>query len=204
MMSSDLAFRYLYGAWKVGGVATALKRRRFRHLQKLLGPLPPNARVLEVGCSTGKDYLQFLPEDYDLYGVDLIHYPELDRRINFVDADAECLPFADKYFDAVVSVGLLEHVQPIEKLCTVVKEIERVAKRYAVVVPSVSTPLEPHVVRPGWQLRGRTRKIEFGALNYFSDDAWLQFGGFQAASVSRLWYLPGVIQNLCIAGPGTA
>jgi ubiquinone/menaquinone biosynthesis C-methylase UbiE len=166
----------------------------------MVGQLPPGARVVEVGCSTGKDFLQFLPEDCELYGVDLIQYKELDPRVTFVRADAESLPFPDRSFDLAVSIGLLEHVQPIEKLCNVVREIQRVAKRYAVVVPCIMTPLEPHVLRPGWQLRGHYRKLPFDALNYFSDDAWLQFGGFRGAKTRRLWYLPGLIHNLCIAG----
>lgn len=203
-MTLDLFRRHLYGAWKVGGLGTRLKRRRFHHLCRRLDPLPPNPRVLEVGCSTGKDFLQFLPKDCEIFGVDLIQYSELDPRVNFVLADAEMLPFPDKYFDLAVSIGLLEHVQPIEKLCNVIREIERVAKQYAVVVPCISTPLEPHVLRMGWQIRGHYSKAPFEALNYFSDDAWLQFGGFRSARTERLWYLPGLIHNLCIIGPYAA
>jgi ubiquinone/menaquinone biosynthesis C-methylase UbiE len=201
MMTFDLIRRHLYGAWKAGGLGTRLKRRRFDRLCRHLNPLPPNPRVLEIGCSTGKDFLQFLPDGSEILGVDLIRYSELDPRINFVLADAEALPFPDKYFDLAVSIGLLEHVQPIEKLCNVIREIERVAKQYAVVVPCISTPFEPHVLRMGWQFRDHYSKTRFEALNYFSDDAWLQFGGFRNARTERLWYLPGLIHNLCIVGP---
>jgi ubiquinone/menaquinone biosynthesis C-methylase UbiE len=112
--------------------------------------------------------------------------------------DAEHLDFEDKYFDIVVSFGLFEHIQPIEKLCKAISEVERVAKSYVICVPSIATVFEPHVMSFYWQLRSPKKKAPHNALNYCSDDAWLQFNGFSGAKITRFWYIPLLIQDTFI------
>jgi len=133
------------------------------------------------------------------WGVDPIETGLAQENFTFIKANGIDLPFPDGYFDAVVSIGVLEHVEPIENLCKVITEIERVAKRYVVIVPAINTFLEPHTQAIWWQLRP-VKRIE--QLNYFSDMAWLKFSGFRAATITRFDYLPGLITNLAISGPG--
>ncbi|KUK77282.1 MAG: Methyltransferase type 11 [candidate division WS6 bacterium 34_10] len=97
-------------------------------------------------------------------------------------------------------MGVLEHIEPIEKLCKVVSEIDRVFKEYCVVVPCINTVLEPHLKSLRWQLRdyNKKRRIEGVGVNYFSDDAWLKFDGFKDASIKRFWYIPGILLNIMI------
>ena len=78
-------------------------------------PLANGMRVLDLGCGTGLSSI-YLAHQYDIqiYATDLwISATENYRRIRNVEAedqiipihaDANCLPYADEFFDAVVSM----------------------------------------------------------------------------------------------------
>ncbi len=105
-------------------------------------------RILEIGCGRGRDFLKHFEdiEGIELYGIDLKKRKELDdiKNFTFICADAESIPFPDNYFDIGVSIGVLEHIAPVEKLARVLTECERVCKSFVHIVPSVSTLWEPH------------------------------------------------------------
>lgn len=192
-----------YQIWK-NTAGTFLKRRRFCKLMRLLPSLPPGkVKVLEVGCSTGKDMIQFLSLDprFEIWGADILqNHPE---GIHFVRADAADLPFSDKDFDLVISIGLLEHIEPMEKLCRVVKEMDRVGKHLISVVPSVSTLVEPHCGQFLFPLRLHKRlcsdkQISPLHLNFFSEHTWTKFHGFRDCRIKRIWYLPPLVKNTVI------
>jgi len=90
--------------------------------------------ILEVGCGRGNE-LQLLYDvgHHDLTGI------EIDRRVvnaanekrphlKIKHGSAYKLPFPDKSFDAVFTVGLLIHIRPTE-VKQVCKEILRVARK---------------------------------------------------------------------------
>lgn len=205
----NVLYRKFYLRWKASGPARYFKRRRFDFTDRLLGGLLSQrerpARVLEVGCSFGADFLQLAAGNpaLELYGLDPVEKEHFDSRFTFIKGYASKIDFPDGYFDAVVSYGVLEHIQPMEELCASAREIARVSKRYCLMVPAVSTLFEPHMASFGWQLRGRRRKKPHPALNYLSDDAWLKFGGFADARTTRFRYMP-MITNLVIYRTGEA
>ncbi|MGB8538260.1 MAG: class I SAM-dependent methyltransferase [Acidobacteriaceae bacterium] len=88
-------------------------------------------KVLEVGCGTGADLLQFAKHGALAIGVDLTtNHVELARnRVGNLavvhQADARHLPFADESFDYVYSHGVLHHCDEPEQ---VVREIFRVLR----------------------------------------------------------------------------
>lgn len=181
-----------------------LARRRFQEIISLANldlNAGPVKRVLEVGCHNGRDFTQFLDGNphVELTGIDLVDHGISQSNFSFLSADAECLPFADDTFDLVVSIGVLEHIAPMEKLCKVVSEIDRVAVNHVIIVPSISTFVEPHTSSLLWQLRkhGSKRKY-FDNLNFFSDEAWLSFEGFSSSHIKRRWLIPGLISNTYI------
>ena len=158
-------------------------------------------RMLEVGCATGKDCIQFLNgrEDIEIVGVDIQDYGLKQDNFSLKLADAESIPYPDNYFDITVSIGVLEHIVPIEKLSRVIKEIERVSKSFVVIVPSINTVIEPHIARFFWQLQNREKKPKYaGTLIYMSDEAWLAFEGFSGAKSCRYNHIPLFINNLVI------
>ena len=181
-----------------------LSQRRLRILSELAGSdLTSGSRfqkILEVGCANGKDFVQFCSGNSDIHitGIDVDDYGLQQDNFNLMVADAEAIDFSDNHFDLTRSIGVLEHIQPIEKLAKVISEIDRVSKSYIIVVPSVSTLIEPHTASLLWQLRSKQRKKSYNFLNYYSDEAWLQFSGFSQAKTMRFFHFPFFISNLVI------
>lgn len=157
-------------------------------------------KIMELGCNTGKDFLQFfaLNNELALTAIDIDEYKINQENCTFLQCDAEKLPFDDQYFDFVISVGVLEHIEPIEKLCKVISELDRVSKSFAVIVPNISTIVEPHTTGLFWPLRATHKKSTHRRLNYFSDEAWMQFEGFRHASLTRFSYIFPLITNTLI------
>jgi ubiquinone/menaquinone biosynthesis C-methylase UbiE len=174
-----------------------LKRRRFDFADSILGgkltKTDAPTRVLEIGVDYGVDFMSMAVENpmLELYGMDL---GPRRSKLNYehIQGDAEKLDFPDGFFDVIVSFGVLEHIQPIEKLCSAISEINRASKSFCNMVPAVSTIFESHMASLFWQLRDRNKKPPHsqGSLNYFSDEAWLQFQGFLDARTERFSYLP--------------
>ncbi|MCH8112408.1 MAG: methyltransferase domain-containing protein [Proteobacteria bacterium] len=206
---SPIAFCRIGAAYCLNAVlwrsplAPRLKRRRLRIMEKLLGHRfdQPGLRLLEIGCGFGQDFAAHVAgaAQIEVYGIDTVNRGAHGvPSLRFVLADAEFIPFPDGFFDVVVSVGVLEHIQPIEKLCRVLTECRRVGRAFVHVVPSLATPIEPHTAGLFWQLRRPGRKLPADDLNFFSDDAWLKFDGLDGARLERFFYLPPLISNLII------
>ena len=85
-------------------------------------PLQPGAQVLDVACGTGNLAVIAARHGCTVWGIDiacnLIHQARIRAaqeglRINFMEADAEALPFDDGQFDLVVSMfGAMFAPQP--------------------------------------------------------------------------------------------
>ena len=193
-----------YQKWKQTA-STYWKKRRFSKIMSLLN-LSPNQKmkILEVGCANGKDFIQFLGDTtFDIWAVDINFYEFEQKNVRFQIADAANLPFADQSFDLVVSIGLLEHIEPMEKLCSVIQEFERVGRHQASVVPSISTFLEPHTGQLFFPFRLHKKLFSKQTayplhLNYFTEHTWTKFEGFYGCNVAKIFYLPPFIKNTVI------
>jgi pseudaminic acid biosynthesis-associated methylase len=103
--------------------------------QELLARLRP-ARVLEVGCNVGGN-LRWVAETVprkDVFGID-VNQKAIEQLcvtlpgINAVWGAARELPFRDRWFDLVFTMGVLIH-QPETTLSLVMAEIVRCSRRY--------------------------------------------------------------------------
>ncbi|MFL6273866.1 MAG: class I SAM-dependent methyltransferase [Blastocatellia bacterium] len=92
-------------------------------------------RLLEVGCGTGTDLLQFARGGAQVNGVDLTprsieiarrRFAVYDCAGTFAIGDAENLAFPDESFDVVYSFGVLHHTPDTEGA---IKEVHRVLRR---------------------------------------------------------------------------
>jgi arsenite methyltransferase len=103
-----------------------------------LGRLQSGERVLDVGCGAGTDSLvaaQMVGADGRVTGIDMT--PEMLAKarasaaetgatnVEFVEAEAESLPFADATFDVVISNGVIDLIPDKDAVFT---ELFRVLK----------------------------------------------------------------------------
>jgi len=137
--------------------------RRFRDYLLPFATVEPALRVLDVGCGVGLVMALFAEQGFDAYGVDLPKAARFwaeagrDPRKLFC-ADATVLPFADRSFDLVLSLGVVEHIGTATGHCTLApdyrsrrrayaQELVRVAKpggRALLSCPNKSFPLDVH------------------------------------------------------------
>ncbi|HET9532096.1 MAG TPA: class I SAM-dependent methyltransferase [Blastocatellia bacterium] len=91
-------------------------------------------RLLEIGCGTGTDLLQFARGGALVTGVDLTprsveiarrRFEVYDQRGEFALEDAEMLSFADESFDVVYSFGVLHHTPDTGRA---IREVHRVLR----------------------------------------------------------------------------
>ena len=95
----------------------------------------PGARVLDFGCGAGALVRMLKEAGYDAYGVDIrwpgAAYGDLlesdlgrDGFLRYYEEGGE-LPFADDFFDVIVSDQVFEHVVPME---ATVRELQRICR----------------------------------------------------------------------------
>jgi SAM-dependent methyltransferase len=127
------------------GSRLAARARARRHARfRALTALPPDARVVDVGC--GALGLRALEPGLDITGVDIVTRPGYPGP--FVQADATAgLPFADGEFDLAYSSSVVEHVPPPRREAFA-REVRRVARGWWVQTPAFSFPVEPHALLP--------------------------------------------------------
>jgi len=182
----------------------AARARARRHARFFaLTRLPPDARVLDLGC--GAIGLRALEPELDITGVDLAERP--DYAGPFVRADAAAgLPFADDEFDLVYCSSVIEHVPP-ERRAAFAAELRRVGRGWFVQSPAFSFPIEPHSLLPGahWLPRAlRRRYWRVGAAGEWEDISLLRKAEMEAlfgrAQAERLG--PLVKSWVCVSPPG--
>lgn len=176
------------------------REKRYNFICVLVN-LKPDDRVLDVGCGVGNSFENYNKEN-EIVGLDIDPKQKIfQENFRYVQGDgADLSVFKDKEFDVALSIGVLEHIFPYEKLEMMTKEIQRVAKSYVVGVPHMYTPIEQHYQLPYWQLYPHNFKSflikhfsigcyeknpngEYFKLNYFKKNEWLGlFPGAQIAS----------------------
>jgi len=105
--------------------------------------ITPPARILDVPCGTGRLSMHLLKRKYLVTGVDIsaemVRYSEgrikkegVDYEFSLKVGDAEELLFLDNSFDVVISLRLLGHVPPENRL-RILKELNRVCSKFMIV-----------------------------------------------------------------------
>ena len=120
------------GALKLLGAAHAklVFGRRVQVLAAHLGPLlPPQGRILDVGCGDGSlDRLIMDQHPVQIEGLDVLRRPHTHIPVTLFDGTH--MPYADNSVDAVLFVDVLHHTpDPMQLL----REAQRVARRCVVI-----------------------------------------------------------------------
>lgn len=99
------------------------------HLAQILSP-NDQAKILDVG-GRGAKLSWFFPESTQFSILDLA--PKLeDDDVEYIQGDAQKIPFSDKNFDVVISTDMLEHVDKPFR-APVIREMLRVSKNYLII-----------------------------------------------------------------------
>ena len=134
------------------------RKRKLELFYRVIRP-SQETKVLDLGAEVnpdGESNLQLIdsyPWKRNITAVNLSHehilkikkyYPEIDAQVG----DACNLPWSDKYFDAVYSNAVIEHVGDFQKQKEMAAEIMRVGKRWFVTTPNRWYPFEFHLRLP--------------------------------------------------------
>jgi ubiquinone/menaquinone biosynthesis C-methylase UbiE len=116
-----------------------------RSRNKVLRHLPsgPGLKLLDVAIGDGV-YLDWLPRDWDIVGLDIstaqlaaCRTRAVERELPLVLGEAEDLPFQDRRFDAVLSIGGFNYFNEPERS---LREMSRVTKPGGTIVISDELP----------------------------------------------------------------
>jgi SAM-dependent methyltransferase len=124
----DGARHHGYGGYRYDGRWRPLADRLAAHYG-----LKSGERLLDVGCGKGfllYELTQAVP-GLEVFGLDISEYgianAKAEVKPRLAIGTAKALPFADRSFDAVLSLGTL-HNLPVEEAVTAFREIERVGR----------------------------------------------------------------------------
>ncbi len=106
---------------------------------ELMASLSPGAMILDLGSGRGHFPFELAKNGFKVIGLDYVKQIveknneevknfNLENKMRFMEGDVFDIPLADKSFDAVTDIGLLQHIHP-EDWSDYRKEIVRVLKK---------------------------------------------------------------------------
>ncbi|NDC37459.1 MAG: class I SAM-dependent methyltransferase [Proteobacteria bacterium] len=137
-----------------------MRRKRFAYVRRLLDSIPRPYRILDVG-GTPDFWMQMGFHDQPgvsvvILNIDIVQlapaqFSGATEFISMVGDGRDLHQFQDAEFDVVFSNSVIEHVGTKDDQRSMMREVERVGKRYWVQTPNYWFPIEPHFHLPGFQ-----------------------------------------------------
>jgi ubiquinone/menaquinone biosynthesis C-methylase UbiE len=133
----------------------------FLHYFSALAQVTPGSKVLEIGCGEGMLLAEFATAEK--HGIDpSVHALLRARKRSAAEcavARAEQLPFADGYFDTVITVGVMEHFEDPDAATSEIKRVLKPGGRYLCLIETDMTRGERLAVKARIYLWPRFRPI---------------------------------------------
>lgn len=99
-------------------------------VKRFLDAIPPNSKVLEIGCGNGKNMLY--RKDLDFFGIDLSKKQiEIcqNKKLNVKLANMTDLPFEDNFFDYIICIATYHHLDNDDDRKKSLMEMKRVLNK---------------------------------------------------------------------------
>jgi SAM-dependent methyltransferase len=166
-------------------------RRRVLHAELDRLPLPPDARILDAGCGSGRMLDELRPRGR-LTGVDSNpHAVTATRRRGHVawQCDIERMPFADASFDLVTCFDVIEHTPDDRRTLRELRRVTRPGGTLVVTVPAYQALWSAHDIVNGHYRRYRVSELRAAAQEagwYHRRDSYFNAILLAPAAVVRL------------------
>jgi ubiquinone/menaquinone biosynthesis C-methylase UbiE len=171
-------------------------------------------RVLDIGCGPGVFARDLLEQGWEVWGVDISPKMikgvvdglsgERAERGYFLLGDIEALPLPDRFFDAVLCIGVLEYLNGCRRA---LKEIARVSKPGATVILSFPNRISPFNLLDRGALflaRPVLRVLEGGARMWNRDyQLPIRRRSLKGQSPGQLCYHGSIERDLAVSGLST-
>jgi ubiquinone/menaquinone biosynthesis C-methylase UbiE len=143
--AKEVAFFDRHAASDDYDVFTAQAKTRIIDAVVRLGELKPGARIADLGCGSGAFTVLLRERGFAPVGLDISpKLIALARQkyagIEFLEGDAENLPFADASLDAVLLSGLIHHFPDPRRLAAQTHRVLRNGGRFVAFDPNRKNP----------------------------------------------------------------
>lgn len=104
-----------------------------REANFFISQIPKGGKILDVGCSFGRDCKFFVDKGYETYGIDLSknmikEARKYEKRARYYVVDIRSIKFPNNYFDGIWCTGVLHHIRKRDVL-RVLKGFNKVIKK---------------------------------------------------------------------------
>lgn len=112
---------------------------------------PKKGKILEIGCGNSRNLIPFAKLNFECFGIDfskeMIEYSKKTAqkhniKLNLKEADMTKLPYKTSYFDYLLHISSLHHLNSEEKVLTALNEACRILKPEGLMLLTVWNKLQ--------------------------------------------------------------